>query len=750
MPGRGLRASCAVAFVVLGSAAAADVPAAPPLGLTISGSVSLGAYEAGFLHYLLETLRANPGTREVRLITGSSGGSANGVLAIMQHCGTAPPSTAEGPLWQSWIPLGIDRLRQGEPASPLAAFSRQSLREQAARIEQAWQEGLRETCDVVLGMSVTRVEPRQVRLGVDGIVLPRIDEQFAIRVRGRGAGRPARITNYVDPSWPGEQLLLPEDERGEVAFSDLRDLLFASTAFPAAFEPQPLSHCVATARNGAAPHCSPAQAKTALFIDGGLLDNWPLRSAVRLARAGLRDGEGDGGSRWLDVPDLDAGDLPATLLLTYLSTNVIAYPEEEPHKPARESSAMLDHLPRLAAAFFDAARAQSLLSFVQEEPALGQQVAVPVRQWPAASSPLGAFFGFFETEFRRFDFTLGMYEARRMLVDGSRLRPLAALPEHETPQDPAWRQLACMRAVLDRAGDAHDACRGEDLRDFRILLQASIERLWDRCARMDGDATPTHGGCRAARSGAPLPAVPEVRQLERWKSRPEDTQIQYVMRLLVQHGFLFGDHGLQRSRSKEAPAVLRRELIAIGRSVARQQPVGDAIALETLVGLTADGLVYVPPRETAWLAVGRDLELGWSLGLLDGFEEVRWLRLHLALQLNGWSRLVSSDPSVTAASLLGGVELIPPRMSSMRFQFGLLARGGMLFTSRDRLGTASCPSPESTEVGRCTRPAFEAGLVGVVAERIRLHLVGAWYPRWGAGTKPLWSIAPAAGLQLVF
>jgi hypothetical protein len=733
------------------SAARADGVSAPPLALTISGAVSLGAYEAGFLHYLLEALRANPGAREVRLITGASAGSANGLLAIMQHCGLAPPRTSEGLFWRSWIPLGLDRFRKGGPASPLAAFSRGALREQAMPIEEAWKAGLRESCDVVLGMSATRVEPRTFTLGSGGLRLPRIDEQFAVRVQGRGPGRPPRLTNYVDPAWSGDQLLLPEDEAGEVAFSDLRDLLFASTAFPLAFEPQPLAHCVARASPGSVPRCPRALAQSSPFLDGGLLDNWPLRFAMRLARAGMRDGRGAGGY-WLDEPRLGSGDLPARALFAYLSTNVIGYPVEEPPRPPPDRPEMLDYVPRLVVDFFDAAMARNLLSFVEDEPSIGDRVVVPARSLPAAGSPLMAFFGFFEEDFRQFDFILGMYEARRMLAeaDGVWRWPARSLPEEVVAGDPAWQPLGCMRAMLERSGSAGEACRGEELRNFRILLQTSMERLWDRCARPDAAVPAHHALCQAAHAGDPPPLIPGVDGLgERWRRQPEEGQVGYVMRLLVAHRFGFRDHGLPDTRTKEAPAVFRRELIAIGRKVARLQPVADALVLETLVGLIADGLVYVPPRSTLWLTAGRDLELGWSLGFFDAFEEGRWLRLHLAGQFNGWSQLLSSDPSVNSVTLLGGAELMPPRVSSTRFQFGLLARAGMLLTNRDRLGTRSCPTPDST-IGHCTRLTVQAGLSGVVLEHFRLHLVVPWYPRWKPGARALWSVAPAAGVQLTF
>ncbi len=195
--------------------------------------------------------------------------------------------------------------------------------------------------------------------------------------------------------------------------------------------------------------------------------------------------------------------------------------------------------------------------------------------------------------------------------------------------------------------------------------------------------------------------------------------------------------------------MFRRDLIAIGRATAQQQPVADALVLQTLVAFVADGVAYVPPRQELWTVVGRDLELGWSLGFFD-FEEARWLRLHLAGQLNAWSQLMSSGKSMHSVTLLGGVELMPPRVSSTRFQLGLLARAGILLTSRDRMGSEPCPDAGSSTVGLCSRPTFQVGLSGVALEHFRLHLVGAWYPWWNHGARALWSVAPAAGVQLTF
>jgi hypothetical protein len=732
-------------------APAADPTPPPPLALTVSGAVSLGTYEAGLLHYLLETVRQGPGARELRLLTGASAGSVNALLAILQHCGDAPPSPRESLFWRTWIDVGLEDLHVRPEATPVAAFSRRALYRQADRIEEAWGRGLRASCDVVVGISATRVTPRLVHMVPEPLLLPRIDEQFTLRVQGRGPGRPPRVSNYVDPAWGGEQLLLPATADGEVPFRSLRDLLLASVAFPGAFPPQPLAHCVVAPGAGGPPRCPAAAAVTDLFLDGGLLDNTPLRSAVRLARAGLREGP-EGGATWADAPRLGAGTLPGRLVFTYVSPAVIGYPAEDQPRRA-EQPAMVDHLTRVASAFVEAAFAKNLLALLEDDPGIGARVAVPVRSLPAAGSPLAAFFGFFEEEFRAFDFELGQYEARRMLAAGNGAGRFAAraFPEEAGPQAP-WRPLRCLRAVLDGAGDPAALCAGDELEDFRVLLQTSLERLWDRCAPENGgppgEAQPL---CRAAWSGASPPVVPGVRPLgESTRQRHSESHVAHVMRLLVGHGFHFRDHGLSRARADEAPAALRRELVAVGKTVSGQQPVSDAVILDTLVALAADEVVYVPPRNSLWVAFGRDVELGGSHGFFDAFQEGRWFRFHGALQMNRLGQAISSDPGPKALTALAGAELLPPRISNTRFQLGALLRAGWQFSSRDRWGASTCPEPDTDTLGVCSRPVLQAGAVGALFERIRLHFVGGWYPPYHSTRRALWALSPAAGLEWTF
>jgi hypothetical protein len=223
-----------------------------------------------------------------------------------------------------------------------------------------------------------------------------------------------------------------------------------------------------------------------------------------------------------------------------------------------------------------------------------------------------------------------------------------------------------------------------------------------------------------------------------------------VIRLLVGHGFWFRDHGLTRAQARDAPAALRRDLLAVGKTVSAEQPVADAVILDTLVALGADGIVYVPPRNSVWLAFGRDVELGASHGFFDAFEEVRWFRLHAAVQMNRLGQAISSDPGPRALTLLGGAELLPPRISTTRFQVGALLRVGWQLSSIDDWGAKACPEPDTDTLGVCSRPVLQGGAVAALFERIRLHLLAAWYPPYQSMRKPLWSLSPAAGLEWTF
>ena len=116
----------------------------PILGLTVSGGVSLGSFEAGYLYYLFETLKLNPGLADPRIFTGASAGSANALLSLAGQLLGAEPRPDNSLFYRTWIPVGLKQLF--DP------------REGHARVRCFTQDALRETLDSIgkSGMRASR------------------------------------------------------------------------------------------------------------------------------------------------------------------------------------------------------------------------------------------------------------------------------------------------------------------------------------------------------------------------------------------------------------------------------------------------------------------------------------------------------------------------------------------------------------------------------------------------------------------
>ncbi len=749
------RASAIVVGAVLLAAGSAR-PAQPPASITISGGVSLGAYEAGLVYYAVESMRLNPGAATPRMVTGASAGSVNGFMTILQACGGAVADPEASLLWNAWIPLGLDKLHVKGQAEKTAAFSRAAFEAPLAAIDGAWNAGLPESCDAVFGLSVTRLVPRVITTEGDRLRLPRVEEHFVVRIQGRGKGKVPRLTNYVDPNWQGEQALLPEGKNGEIIFAGLIDALFASTAFPGAFPPQSVRHCVVSG-GAKRPSCPTESATADLFVDGGLFDNTPVRLATRIAAAGMRE---DGGvARWLNAPDLTRRNLPPSMVVAYISTEASTFPEITETPPPQQFQSLLGVTMQVGTSFLTTARAKNLLYVHDDSPDVFEALLIPERHLPAASSPMFAFFGFVEAELRRFDFALGMYDGRRLTEAriSSRLQRAGAgapkFPEDTPAAQKAassWHRYKCLQAVMDGAA-AQQACAGEDLRDFRIVLQTSIERFWDACAQLgkDIETYDENALCHRARVGEPVLAVPFVEPLaaNRWQRTPGENDAAYSMRLLAAHQFRFEDLGLSASEATKAPAALRARFLEIGDSVASTQPSGEGLIVGTMVKMAADQVGYVPPSFTLWAMYGRDPELGISKGFQTGGFLVSPIRLHAAVQFTGANQLFSSESGNFAFGALLGAEYLPSAWADTRLQPSLLLRGGWLFAVHDGGGFSDCDQKDSTQIGACSRPIIQGGVSAALFERVRLQLTGNFYPPARSGEKLQWSIGPGIGVQ---
>ena len=732
-------------------------PAGPtPVALTVSGGVSLGAYEAGYLYYSLAAMRANPELSRVLIATGASAGSVNALLSLRASCGGASPDPRESLFYRVWVPMGLKQLYRPDSTNPLAAFSQDSLVRVGTQVEEELGRGLPENCDVVLGIVASRVAPRLLHAAADRLKVPVTEERFSVRLRGRGPGRMPLLTNYVDPGSEEEQALLPEAADGSVPFADLLDAVIASTSFPVAFPPRAVKHCVVATRGKARPFCPERTATTALFVDGGVFDNSPLRLAATFAAGGLGRAP-DGSMHWKDAPVLqDPGAPPREMAFAFLSADATAFPDQMASPATSTEPSLLPLLLKELGGFVNSARSRELNLLIQDFPQTAANLIYPRRHFPAASSPMYAFFGFFDRGFRSFDFDLGMYEARRHLatvtLPSSRpeLRERFAWPE-ELPAArvaaSSWAPLACLRAIFDGNGDPSTLCAGDEMRAIRILAQVSLDRLWDRCrpgSRWDPPPA-SFDSCGAAQAGQPPPRVPGVQGAPDWRQVADESETVQVTRLLAAYGYRWSDLDVpDGAPPDQVLASLRGQLAAVVSHLAATQPTfGEKVALAGAGGFAVDLFYYVPPRRSAWVTLGRSLEIGgdWAFG------ELSWLRATAAFEVLNLLNSLGSNGSPLAFTPLVGLSAVPRAIGSPVLQPSFLLRGGYVLSPNDDLGGSPCQGQDRVTVGACSRPAVEVGAAVAVTGVLRVQILGQWYPpAWGL--PGLWAISPSLGFQL--
>jgi hypothetical protein len=472
-----------------------------------------------------------------------------------------------------------------------------------------------------------------------------------------------------------------------------------------------------------------------------------LRLAVGLARDGLEAGP-DGITRWRDVPEFGARRSLSDVFFTFVDPDATEYPSTV----APESPSQVRTLPGLLgnvlSAFVDTARSKELALLLEEEPEVAERLALPRRHFPAASSPLGAFFGFFETAFRGFDFYLGMYDARAMLQEGETAGLGSFEPLEGEGED--WEPLRCMRSVYDGESGGEQACVGDALADFRVLLQVSLDRLYSVC-REAGKAKGPRGWrnahCERAAAGQEPPRVPGVTPLRRtdWRQGGLESELAYMLRLLGAYGFRFQDLGAPPGRDDLALKRIRQVLGSAVRSLAEAQPEEGSTAVEFIGKLVADTVSYEPPGASVHLVMGPTLtELGLSLGT-DAPVVPRGLRLTGAVDLRGLQRVFSTAGGAPfALAVVAGPEYRPPTSQAALIQGRLALRAGYQFSMGKESDRGDC---ETAGVSACSRPVVQALVGAAFLERLRVQLVGEWYPPSG-GHKGLWAIAPGLGLEL--
>jgi predicted acylesterase/phospholipase RssA len=288
--------ACSFGFRVV---AAVDTNTRDVYYFAVKGGVSLGSYETGLNRTLLHYVRQQQD--EVVAFSGASAGSINSVLSAVDSCIedkrittqdniALNDSQSENFMRWSWD-IGIKDLvpardaisNEGNNNKQRGIFNRAGFLEKKKLIKKLIERDGIAGCNMIITMSITKVEPYQYKINEIGetVKLQRFVIPLQVFV---DENRKLVFRNYKDIhqpldkesiQFPTPYLLLVENEQGLVDFDDVWDLGLASSAFPLAFSPVPLSYCYPLELEKG-QSCTRGRATTEFFSDGGFFDNSPI------------------------------------------------------------------------------------------------------------------------------------------------------------------------------------------------------------------------------------------------------------------------------------------------------------------------------------------------------------------------------------------------------------------------------------------------------------------------------------------
>lgn len=415
---------------------------APP-ALVVSGGVSLGSYQAGFLYYYTLflhdrawVLRELPPERRVALqslgldlpvdppsgfsiVTGASAGSVNALLAAYTGCREPERVPSQSLFFQTWNTLSMETLLEDGSVGYDHAFSSRPIESAINKLKTLEPEKWRQ-CRFSLGATTTRLTPREIDLAAAGgirnrskepIRLARFTEKFLLTA----SGEPQRAPEFCPFPGCGAQDFtgatfyprLAQPEGAPVPVDNVFSMVAASGAFPTAFAPRQLPHRYFDTRTG-----QWQEDAQSLFADGGIYNNNPLGLAVLMSRQELSAFKGN--HRFL-----------------YFDPNNVAWKWSPEQQQRWNGPGLLSSYEDLVKGFVGTAMNAQLMDTLEAEPDIRERLDVPVRHAPLAGEYLLDMSAFLDQDFRTFDFHRGMVDAWHFLTRESDTHAVfALLPQH--------------------------------------------------------------------------------------------------------------------------------------------------------------------------------------------------------------------------------------------------------------------------------------------------------------------------------
>ena len=363
--------------------------------MVISGGVSLGAYESGYnwaMIKMLSKIRDNSklAKPELHAVAGASAGSINALMTAMYWCQKEDVplrnSVEDNLFYETWGKLGIEDLAIDgvDPDNQSALFTRKGLSQKADYILGQMNKPIfRKGCEIPLGVSVTKVTP--IVETIAGIKIK--NQHFSIPFTVKEKNGKLVIENRKMPPSTDFYISIPGIEHNT---SKIIDVLFASAAFPGAFQQVKLDYIYKGKR---ASH---------YFIDGGAYDNVPLQLAIELNQKASFFLFMDPSNMRKEAPLSEEENIEEEVPVGFITTNGI---------PLLSSFEILQ----------SARLYQAVNQYFRNNK--NRRLVLTSRYHPITGKYLEHFAAFLDKNFRQYDYYVGVYDAIFQLATSLRERP---------------------------------------------------------------------------------------------------------------------------------------------------------------------------------------------------------------------------------------------------------------------------------------------------------------------------------------
>ena len=666
--------------------------------ITTSGGVSLGAYKGGFLYYFTEFLKKNPELAKISHIAGASAGGVNTIYAVDTLCSNTEVQKNDSLFWKTWINTGINQLFDEKKVTPVSVFHRGGLDGVLKKLKDKFRNGYTKKCNLTVGIPITSKRPFNM-IDHKRVYFASLRNYFVFTIKGNGVGRPVSFSNLTLKTSTRNQLLLPFSNDFDSNFELVKKAMYATSAFPIAFSPVKIKVCDKKVKL-----CDLKNAKEQEFLDGGVYDNTPLSLTDLISKQLFPKTYKKTNYYYLNS---------SNHAFKVLDTSSITADEEEETLSSMVAHSLTD--------LIDISRNSAQATFLKENLDIVDRVSVSHTLLPPLSSPLYAFMGFYDIDFRNFDFELGMSDAREFIEDKFGKKKLG-LPLFDN--GPLHK---CFDMVRFPGDESFNECKNVFSKispNLQKLLQLELFRSHRFCKSLKSKENRFKKQCDFHhRSEDPTVLITNTNSsLYRPFVDDEETEseVNYMLRVLdsLSYDYIDLNHTDDSNiKGVEKVYLSQREMLDALRD---NQPVEEAAIISVLETYLLQNLDYIPPSSSLYFNFGTALEIGVNKNFPTFSKSINFQLSVFALD---YQTYLGTEANNVALSPTIGLNISPRIFHYDNYRFSLGLQLGRQFSAKDSYGSQQCSSTDYRASG-----SFCSGTVGVyhvgvnVFDRINLKL----------------------------